>query len=197
LDQWRELLKKFNELEGRLPIYYYRPFKIAEYFISKGFTREQWHIIGEDNLYDFKDRFWDPEQIYDYVKYEKLFHQDTEYSNLKAMVNGRLILFPLTHFVYKNLFMMHLCFEKRKIGVNMWIDRHKISKSSPVRVNQQCYVHSKMLKYEGWEVLDIIYEDFVNMGTQQDRDKFLHDWYHTASRKQEQKGVFKLDIQFV
>jgi hypothetical protein len=197
VDQWRELLKRYNLLEGKLPIYYYRPFKIAGYYLNYAFNEKEIELIGDENIFDFKDRFFDPEQIYDYVKYENLASQNPEYGNIKAMMNGRLLLFPIPHFVHKNLFMTHLCWEKRKMGINVWIQRDQVPKSSPIRINQQCYLHSKMMKYEGWEILDIIWEDFVNMGGQIERDKYLHDWFYNTTNKQVQKGIFKSDFKFV
>ncbi len=199
LDQWRVVLKKFNELEGRPPIYYYRPFKIAGYFIEKAFTEEQISSqIGDENFVDFKDRFYDPEQVYDYVKYEKLYDQHPEYSNFKHMVNARLFLFPVPFVVMENMLIIHMCWENRKIGINIWLDRHLVPKTNgPVRVNKQHLVHSQMLKFEGWQILDLVWDDFMNISGQVERDQFLHNWILTNSKEQEKKGVFTLNPKMI
>jgi hypothetical protein len=198
LEQWSALFKKFNQIEGRLPIFYYRPFKIAAYYLENAFKIEELvSKIGEENYYDFKDRFYDPEQIYDYVKYEKLFDKYPEFASLKAMLNGRLILFPVSHLVLENMFIVHNSWEHKKMGINVWLERDLVPKSSPPRVNRQALVHSKILKYDGWEILDVNWEEFMNLGGQNQRDKFLHEWYYATCKKQEEKGIFKMNNKFV
>jgi hypothetical protein len=197
VDLWRNLMQRYNSLEGRLPIYYYRPFKIAAFFMENAFTESELDKLNRQELFDFKDRFYDPEQIYDYVKYEKTQFKNQEYGNFKGMLNGRLMIFPLAHATYENMFIVHNCWEHQKMGINLWIDRDKIPKTNPVRINRQCYLHSKMLKLQGWEILDVIWEDFLNLGNQAVRDKFLHDWYYSTYEKQASKGIAKMDPKFV
>ena len=199
LDQWRIVLKKFNEIEGRPPIYYYRPFKIAGFFLKNAFSEEELvGAVGLENALDFYDRFYDPEQIYDYVKNENLFFKHSEYSNFRDMLNARLFLFPVPFMVLENTFIIHMCWENRKIGINIWLERHMVPKTNgPSRVNKQHLVHSKMLKYQGWEILDITWEDFMNIPGQVERDKFIHNWVLSTSKEQEKKGVFVLNAKMV
>ncbi len=116
------------------------------------------------------------------------------------MLNARHVMFPLKNYIYKNTFIMHSCWENRKMAINVWGDWYKIPKTgkdSNTRINQQCYLHSKMMKLEGWEILDIVWDDFVNMGDQIERDKYIHDWFTKTSLKQEEKGVFSMDITII
>jgi hypothetical protein len=199
LEQWRVVLKKFNEIEGRPPIYYYRPFKIAGYFLQNAFPEDKLaNALGDENLVDFFDRFYDPEQVYDYVKYENLFFKHSEYSNFRDMLNARLFLFPVPFMVLENTFIIHMCWENRKIGINIWLERHLVPKTNgPRRVNKQHLVHSKMLKYQGWEILDLTWDDFMNISGQIERDKFLHNWVLSTSKEQEKKGVFILNPNMI
>jgi hypothetical protein len=198
LELWTSLLKSYNLLEGRLPIYYYRPFKLAGFYLKNAFSESDQEKIGFQNIFDFNDRFYDPEQIYDYIKYEKLLNKHPEYINFKGLLNGRLFLFPLSHVVYDNMFMVHYSWEHQKMGINLWLERDKIPKVNGAnRVNSQCIVHSKLMKYQGWEILDVIWEDFINLGNQTQRDKFLHEWYKTSSDLQEKKGIVKMNPKFV
>ena len=198
INLWQSLILRYNSLEGRLPIYYYRPYKLAGYFLDNVFNEAEQEKIGLQQIFDFKDRFYDPEQIYDYVKYEKLVDKHPEYLNFKGLINGRLMLFPLGHVVFDNMFLVHNSWEHQKMGINLWLNRDQIPKVNGAnRVNRQCNLHSKLLKYQGWEILDVIWEDYMSLGTQEKRDKFIYDWYHSTSLKQEKKGIVKLDPKFV
>ncbi len=198
LDQWSVILKQFNQIEERVPIYYYRPFKIASFYLKNAFKKEDLDNKLGDMVYDdFIDRFYDPEQIYDYVKHEKFFDKHPEYTALKAMINGRMVLFPVPHMVFDNCFMIHLCWENRKIGINVWLSRDTVPKSNPLRVNKVGLVNSQMMRLQGWEILDVVWEDFMNMNGQLERDRFIFDWFAAASKRQEKNGVFKLNIKIV
>jgi hypothetical protein len=198
INLWTNLLNRYNQLEGRLPIYYYRPFKLAGYYLDNAFSEADQEKIGFQNIFDFKDRFYDPEQIYDYVKNENLVNKHPEYLNFKGLLNGRLFLFPLNHVVYDNMFLVHYSWEHQKMGINLWLDRDKVPKVNGTnRVNSQCLITSKLLKLEGWEILDVVWEDYMNLGNQNNRDKFLHDWYLKTCAIQEKKGIFKMNPKFV
>lgn len=195
---WTTFLNKYNILEGRLPIYFYRPFKLAGFYLDNAFSEADREKIGFQNIYDFKDRFYDPEQIYDYVKNENLVDKHPEYLNFKGLLNGRLFLFPLEHVVYDNMFLVHYTWEHAKIGINLWLERDKVPKVNGAnRINGKCLVTSKLLKHQGWEILDVVWEDYINLGNQNKRDKFLHDWYHDTCVLQEKKGIFKMNPKFV
>lgn len=196
LEQWSALFKQFNKIPERLPVYYYRPFKISAYFLDHAFSEHDIvSKIGDENYIDFKDRFYDPEQIYDYVKYEKLFDKYPEYSSFKAILNGRLIIFPVSHLVLENMFMVHNSWEHKKMGINVWLERDLVPKTN--RLNKHCLVHSNMLKLAGWEILDVNWVDFMDLGGQVERDKFIHNWYHSTCKKQEEKGIYKMNVKFV
>ena len=114
------------------------------------------------------------------------------------MINGRLVLFPVSNMMIDNMFVIHNCWENRRMGINIWLNRDIVTKpNGPNRLNRQCLLHSKMLKYDGWEILDLVWEDFLNLGNQVARDKFLHEWFHSTSIKQEKKGIFEINPKFV
>lgn len=196
---WKSLLEQYNKIEQRLPIFYYRPFKIAAYFIQHAFTKEQQDMIGYDTFTEFKDRFYDPEQIYDYVKTEKHYNKDKEFDDLHTMIRSRLFLFPLNHVIYDNMFVVHECWENRKVGLNLWLDRHLVPKTNndEIRVNKKHLLHSKMMKYDGWVIQDVTWRELINLGSQVGRDKYIHNWFHTESLNQEKKGVFKRKVNFI
>jgi len=198
LSIWSKLLKQYNKLEGRLPIYYYRPFKLAGYYLDNAFSEAEQEKIGFQEIFEFKDRFYDPEQIYDYIKYEHLAEKHPEYGNFKGLLNARLFLFPLNHVVFDNMFLVHYSWEHQKMGINLWLERDKVPKVNGAnRVNSQNLLHSKFLKYRGWEILDVVWEDYMNLGNQNIRDKFIHDWYYSTLASQEKKGIVKVNPKFV
>jgi hypothetical protein len=71
------------------------------------------------------------------------------------------------------------------------------TKNDEIRINKKHLLHSQMMKYQGWVIKDIAWKELVDLGSQNARDKYIHDWYHTESLGQEKKGVFKRKLSFV
>ena len=184
---WESVIKTCDKIEGKLPILYYQPFKLASYYLE--------YLFPHLNLFLFKDRFYDSEQIYDYVKYERLFEKYYEYLTFKAHLNSRHLIFPLTNFVINNSLMINYCFEPRKMGINLILDNQLVPKTN--RPNKKYSVHKNILKHDNWEILEITWQDYFNLGDQNARDKFIHNWFYETSLKQEKKGVFRINPKYV
>jgi hypothetical protein len=193
-------MKRFIEIENRPSIYYYRPFKLLGYYLDNLMESDPKFQEQIDTMlyWEFKDRFFDPEQVYDYVKYEHLEHKYPEYQNMKTIFSNRMFMYPLCHVIYENMFIVHYAFEPRKLGINLWLPRDEVPKpKGKIRINKLHLLHSKLLKMKGWEILDLPFTEYFNIGNQDERDKFIYDWYQTKSIEQEKKGICKLNLKYV
>jgi hypothetical protein len=184
---WRALLQRYNTIEGKLPLVYYRPFKLAAYYLK--------YLFPQIDTFDFMDKFYYAEQLYDYVKYEKLFFNHYEYLTFKTHLNSRHYLFPLCNFVIHNAMMLNYCFEPRKMGINLILDHQLVPKST--RPNKMHCVHKSILQHDNWEILELTWHDYFKIGNQDERDKFIHNWFYETSIKQEKKGIFKMNPKYV
>lgn len=184
---WQDLLNCYEKIPERLPIHYYKPFRLAAFYLEK--------VIPDLELVHLKDRFFDPEQVYDVNKLETVLKELPEYKNIMNIINNRLFLAPLQFYCFDNALMLHVAFINRKIGINFYLDRDMIPKTN--KISQLRLLDSKIFKLLGWEILDISYNDYFNIGDQAQRDKFIHEWYTKSSLSQEQNKVFKINPKFV
>jgi hypothetical protein len=184
---WLKLLDKYNQIEGKLPLVYYRPFKLAAYYLK--------YLFPHINTFEFTDKFYYAEQLYDYVKYEKLFFNHYEYLTFKTHLNTRHYIYPLCNFVIHNAMMLNFCFEPRKMGINLILDHQLVPKTT--RPNKMHCVHKTILQHDNWEILELTWHDYFKIGDQDQRDKFIHNWFYETSIKQEKKGIFKMNPKYV
>jgi len=180
---WQQMIDNYNIIEGKLPVFYYRPFRIAMFYLE--------HKLPNTILDDFKDRFFGAEQYYNYVKNEELYEKDERNVHFKGILNKRLVIFPVPYVVYENMFMIHYTVEHRKIGFNLFFEKDYVWKSNPVRITKLAEIHSKMMRLDGWELLDISWDKYVSLGKQEARDKYIEDWYNQATEIQKEKGIIK------
>jgi hypothetical protein len=118
---------------------------------------------------------------------EKIILKNPEYKNFKLILNGRNMLFPGFGIVLDNLLLTHFAFEHKKMGINLWLERDMVPKTN--KINRIRMLDSQILKLDGWEILNLSWEEYYNLGDQNTRDKFIHDWYYTTSMLQEKKGL--------
>lgn len=67
-------------------------------------------------------------------------------------------VYPSLFYVKDNMFLIHYCFYKQKIAINYYIEEFlTYGKQDP---NEMQKLSAKMLKYQGWEILDITEREF-------------------------------------
>jgi len=178
---WQSFVDQVFTIEGKMPLVYYRPFKIAAYYI-------EFNITNID-LFDYKDRFFYAEQYYNYTKGEKFFLMDDRFIHFKTLLNVKLGLYPMISTCFNNLFIINFYWETRKIGINLHLDRDYVPKSDPIRINEHARMHSKMLKLNDWIILDLTWDEYMNIGNQDKRDEFIQNWFTKSCKEQKDRGV--------
>ena len=93
---------------------------------------------------------------------------------------------------------MHYSFPQYKIAINLWNDRCLVPKTNGnKRVNQMHLLNAKLLRMRKWEILDLIWDDYLNLGDQIKKDEFLHNWFENAKISQHKKGITNIKPKFV
>jgi len=182
---WQKYVDQVQKIDGKMPLIYYRAFKLAAHYIIMN------DEINSIELYDFRDRFFYAEQYYNYTKYESFFESEWRYIHFKSLLNSRLGLFPMISTCFHNLFIVNYMWETKKIGINLFFDRDYVPKSNPLRLNEHARMHSKMMACEDWIILDLTWEDYINIGNQEERDNFIQNWYDKSTQTQIEKGITK------
>ena len=182
-DFWQYFISQFETIQGKLPLLYYRPFKIIAYLLETFFPE------NTIDLFEFKDRFYYAEQYYIYAKNEKFFDQDKRYAHFRSLIVNRMGLMPMDSTCFDNLFLLNLYWETKRMGINIFFERDYVPKSEPIRLNGHAKMHSKMMSLNEWIILDLAWDDYVNIGNQDQRDQFIQNWYDKTSEIQIKKGI--------
>lgn len=191
---FQTLVQNYLKVKAKLPLVYYRAFKLFDFYIANCAEKEK--LIHDS--YDLREKFYYAEQLYDYVKYEKVYENSDEIKIFNDIMRLRLIKDPITCLVKNNLLMIHFCFPEFNIGINIWNEKHLVPNvNGNARINEQHLLHSKLLKMKNWEILDLNWEEFVKIGDQLKKDEFVHNWIETAKISQHKKGVCNIIPKFV
>ena len=189
-----KMVSYYENNPAKLPLVYYRPFKLFDFYLTNCAEAEKTAILG----FRLREKFYYAEQLYDFVKYEKVYGETDEVRILHDILRVRLLKEPITCLVKNNLLIMHFTFPQYKIGINVWTERNYVPKTNDkTRINEQCLLHSKLLKMKQWDVLDLTWDELLNLGDQLKKDEFLHNWYENAKISQHKKGVCNIKPKFV
>ena len=129
--------------------------------------------------------------------YEKIFFEEWRYVHFKSLINQGIGLFPIPFVCFENMFLVHFMWETRKMGINLFFERDYVPKSEPARLKKTAILHSRMMKLLGWEILDLSWEDYLKKGHQNERNKFLRNWYIQTAELQEKRGVIHKHGKYV
>lgn len=99
---------------------------------------------------------------------------------------SRLFTIPVNYVIFHNLFLLRHCYPAKKIAINYFTPNELMV--SEKRITAADKLDSKIMSYEGWEVLNITHDESREMLIA-DRDKFYRDWLSSAKDKQIKKGV--------
>jgi len=189
-----KIVSNFENISAKLPLVYYRPFRLFDFYLSNCPEAEKTTIFG----FRLREKFYYAEQLYDYIKYERVYGECDEVRILYDIFKVRLMKEPINCLVKNNLLIMHLNFPQYKIGVNVWGERDYVPKTNgKIRINEERLLHSKLLKMKKWDILDITWEEFLNLGDQLKKDEYLHNWYENAKISQHKKGICNIKPKFV
>ncbi len=190
----KNIITNYEAISDKLPLVYYRAFKLFDYYLTSWSGAEETLPLAVR----LREKFYYAEQLYDFVKYERTYGESDEIAIMNDIFKTRLMKEPITCIVKNNLFINHFSFPQYKIGINIWNERHYVPRTNGnIRLNELCLLHSKFLKMKSWDILDIIWDEFLNVGDQLKKDEFLHNWYENAKISQHKKGICNIKPKYV
>lgn len=152
------------------------PFKYAKHYIAYNFPL--W------NIDHFSDLYWHAES-YNSTNDADFFGLNTkERKDFKAYLCNRMLVLPMVNLTMHNLIVLNFVFPKYKIALQYFENHKTLSETKKASARQK--LGSKIMRYQGWKVLDVTEEGFHGMGY---RDQFFKDWIATARDEQIVAGV--------
>eukprot|EP00826_Nyctotherus_ovalis_P055165 TRINITY_DN7310_c0_g1_i7.p1 TRINITY_DN7310_c0_g1~~TRINITY_DN7310_c0_g1_i7.p1 ORF type:complete len:755 (+),score=208.02 TRINITY_DN7310_c0_g1_i7:73-2337(+) len=166
---WKDFVNRVLAIPEVLPLIYYYPFKLCWQYLE-GFKPE-WDVsmLGQ--------KLWWGERLKVAVVLEEDLFKHEEYSNFIRTFSS-LRLDPAMFYTYQNTFQVHLAFPEMKVGIMIHLDKDMVPET--MRVNQSKLIPGRILKHQNWEILDISYKEFVEMG-KKNALKYLKEWLELAS----------------
>ena len=184
---WTRLVTNTLENEGYIPIRQYAPFKLSKFYLK--------HHFPKMDIRDYVDKFFYPERYYNAILDQNLLLSSSlkmEFSNFLYL---HLHLVPVHYITLHNLFTLRHWFMDQKIAINYYIEEELLPNEK--RISGKHKLYSKLLSYEGWEILDTtaIEHDKMNL---QEKINFYRGWIIAAKNKQIDKGILpKVEPQYV
>jgi hypothetical protein len=167
-----------------LPIIYYRPFKAARFYIESRFKEKD----ALANMVDFVGKHWHAERYFNVYKLEEYIEKDVAYYNFKGLLNARCFVYPISFMTVNNLFLLHFAFKEQKIAVNFHLEKFcPADRANPGPTEMQ-KLSAKVLKHDGWEILDLSEKEFKNW-TYDQRVANITGWLKEAKERQIKKGI--------
>ena len=119
------------------------------------------------------------------IETELNFHNHDEYKNILRALS-KFKLDPAVFYTYENSLQIHFAFPDMKIGIMVHLDKDMVP--GTMRINQSRLIPGKIMRKFGWEILDLTYKEFVEMGNKPALN-YLKEWLELASDIQAEGGV--------
>lgn len=177
---WKKLVEATLKQKDVLPLLYYRPFKASKFFLK--------HKFPKMDISDYTDKFWYAERYWSTFKQEDYLYSDQKYFNFKGFLNQHCLVYPIVFMTVHNMFLLHYVFNDQKIAINYHLNNFVIPDHDKASAMQQ--LPAKILKLEGWEILDLTEKEFNNW-TYQERVDNIKGWLRAAKAKQVEKGIME------
>lgn len=159
-------------------------FKYAKLYINYNFP--EW------NIDHFNDLCWYAEAYNSTADSDFYGLKSIERQEFKAYLCNRLVVLPIVNLTMHNLIVLNFVFPKYKIAMQYFENHKTLSETGYATARQK--LGSKLMRYEGWKVLDVTQNGFHGMGY---RDQFFKDWLSTARDDQITSGVIPKEETYV
>jgi len=176
-DLWKSFIQRTINIPKPLPIIYYNPFKLCMFYLLH--AKPQWEIDF------FNQKLWWAERLKVAGVKENVFFDHEEYQNFLRILST-FKLEQTVFYTFENTFQVHYAYPEMKIGIMLYLDKDMVP--GTMRINESRLIPSKVLKLQGWEILDISYTQFIEMG-RDNAIKYLKEWLTLASDIQVEKGI--------
>ena len=169
-----------------LPIFFYRPFKFARYFLA--------HHFPDMALRDFVRTQWLPERYFNQVQMEGRLSARDEMIELKGFLNQKVLAYPVCQVTFHNLVTLHFAWPDEKIAIQYHPKTH--CKPFSHQPSAMLKLQAKIMRYENWEILDLSEFDFKEMDYQVKVDT-LRQWLRSAKERQLENGIIEKEREYL
>lgn len=107
----------------------------------------------------FEEKHWHAERYFNVYKLEEYIEKNKEYYDFKSFLNARCFVYPISFMAKHNLFLIHFVFNDQKIGINYHLEKFT-PRDRADKATEMQKLSAKVLKHEGWEILDITEKEF-------------------------------------
>jgi hypothetical protein len=147
---WRHVIESTLYQDDVLPITYYKPFKFSRFYLK--------HNLPQIDIQEYVDRFYYAERYFNQVQMDDYGNQK-KYFEMKSFLNQKCLVYPINFMTVHNLFNLHFVFNEPKIAIQYHVKELCRPFSKQPSAKQKL---TKILKHEGWEILDVSEKDFKN-----------------------------------
>ncbi|CDW86618.1 UNKNOWN [Stylonychia lemnae] len=179
---WNKIMQTTLKNPDILPLIFYRPFKISSLYLKGRFP----DIVKDELFIDYEHKFFYPERLFTALRQEKYFQLYKENLSFKGFLNAKCFLYPIPFATEASLFTLHFMFKEQKIAINFHLKVRCPRESQ--KPNEMQKLGAKMLKYHGWEILDLPESEF-NSWTYHERLNNINGWIKEAKQRQVKKGI--------
>jgi hypothetical protein len=110
---------------------------------------------------------------------DDLYESDGAYKDFRAFLTGHCNVYPTPFMTVHNLFSMHYVWFEKKIAIQFHLE--KLCRPDK-KLSEMQKLPSKILKLEGWEILDLAEAEFKSWDYN-DRIKQIQGWLRAAKEK--------------
>ena len=102
-----------------------------------------------------------------------------KYFEMKCFLNQKCLVYPINFMTLHNLFNLHYVFYDQKIAIQYHLESICRPFSKQPSEKQKL---TKLLKHEGWEILDLSEKDFKNW-TREEKMENVKGWLKEAKAR--------------
>ncbi len=176
-DVWKTFAQRTIDVPTVLPLIYYQPFKLCRMHLIDAFP--QWDIKV------FSEKLWWAERMKIAAVMEGKFYMRQEYGDFLRMLST-FKLATTVFYTYENTFLVHYAFPRLKVGIRLYLDNELVP--GTMRIAENKLVPSRLLRQRQWQIMDISYRHFIEMG-KNPAMKYLENWLSTAADLQAAKDL--------
>lgn len=148
-------------------------------FVQHHFSKWDNRDINGSLISDYTDKFFYAEKYFNVVKFDDLYEKEGAYKDFRSFLTGHCNVYPTPFMTMHNLFTLHYVFYNFKIGIQFHLD--KFGKPDK-KASEMQKLPSKLLKLEGWEILDLTESEFKNW-SYDERIKQIKGWLKEAKER--------------
>lgn len=150
---WDAVIDKTLDNDDVIPLTLYKAFKHAKFYLRH-------HFPGKD-IAEWTDKLWYPEQHWNALTQETEYDTSEMYVEFKAFLNQKCLVYPTAFMTRHNLLTLHYAFPEPKIAIQFHLKKRSPAQD-PFEISQMARLTGKLLRYEGWQVLDLTEAQFMD-----------------------------------